>query len=388
MRAVPAAVNAFEAGGTGAAPMVSAPAAGRVGFFGKVPSRGDFVRRDLPNGFVDAWDLWLQQGIAASRDALGEAWLDSWLCAPIWRFAVPPAACGADGWVGILMPSVDRAGRYFPLTLATMTPAGAPAAAVLAGDWIAALEAVALSALQQDSDFEQFAQAVGGLPAFPAVNVDIWAGGWRARGGAGDATSALAAAAAAVSSSQCIFATRGGGHVASAAWVLPRLPAPQSFVGLIDDRVFGAAAGGMTAPSWMAAPAAAALAASDGQIPAVGLFGGDYGEDSPPAVAGEPPGGAFDRLFDDLPPAAPGQGAFDAPPAAPAAPPTAVAGLHAGDVQSIGAGGVDAMNAPPAPEKKQVMLSHRELFGDDGDDVPAAPSSDLFGDKNGKESAS
>ncbi|MEO7207604.1 MAG: type VI secretion system-associated protein TagF [Steroidobacteraceae bacterium] len=93
-----------------------------VGFFGKLPSHGDFVRRRVADDFVTGWDSWLQQCLAQSRETLGAAWLDTYLTSPVWRFALAPRVCGAAGVAGILVPSVDRVGRYFPLTIVWPTP--------------------------------------------------------------------------------------------------------------------------------------------------------------------------------------------------------------------------------------------------------------------------
>jgi type VI secretion system protein ImpM len=93
-----------------------------VGFFGKLPSHGDFVRRRVADDFVSGWDSWLQQCLAQSRETLGDAWLDTYLTSPVWRFALAPTVCGAAAVAGILVPSVDRVGRYFPLTLVWPTP--------------------------------------------------------------------------------------------------------------------------------------------------------------------------------------------------------------------------------------------------------------------------
>jgi len=93
-------------------------ASAQIGFFGKIPSRGDFVRAGLPRSFISPWDEWLQAMLPASREALGETWQDAWMEAPIWRFLIQPGICGPDAVLGVFMPSVDRAGRYFPLTLA------------------------------------------------------------------------------------------------------------------------------------------------------------------------------------------------------------------------------------------------------------------------------
>jgi type VI secretion system protein ImpM len=94
-----------------------------IGYFGKIPSHGDFVSRGLPPGLVAAWDQWLQACIHASRQQLGDRWLTHYLTSPVWRFAISPGVLGPGGLGGVMMPSVDRVGRYFPLMIAAT---GAP----------------------------------------------------------------------------------------------------------------------------------------------------------------------------------------------------------------------------------------------------------------------
>lgn len=128
------------------------------GFYGKIPSRGDFVSRRLPRAFLDPWDSWLQRAVAASRSALGEAWLDAYLTGPIWRFALPPGLCGEQAVTGLLMPSVDSVGRYYPMTIATLLPER-PNPFLLASrqeDWFAAAEDLALSCLDGQFELEAF----------------------------------------------------------------------------------------------------------------------------------------------------------------------------------------------------------------------------------------
>jgi type VI secretion system protein ImpM len=93
-----------------------------VGLYGKLPTHGDFLRRRVADDFVDAWDPWLQHCIADSRAALGEQWLETYLTSPVWRFALGAHVCGAATVAGIIVPSVDRVGRYFPLTLVWPMP--------------------------------------------------------------------------------------------------------------------------------------------------------------------------------------------------------------------------------------------------------------------------
>ncbi len=139
------------------------------GWYGKLPALGDFASRRLPSGFISQWDTWLQHGIAASRAQLAERWLDLYLTCPIWRFALLPGICGEQAWAGVLMPSVDKVGRHFPLTLAVALEPQSNIALTIctAHDWYAALEDVALSALRMDGSLDDLEYALSQQP-FPS----------------------------------------------------------------------------------------------------------------------------------------------------------------------------------------------------------------------------
>lgn len=89
-----------------------------VGAFGKMPGMGDFFRVNLPGDFVNAWDEWLQSQLVAQRELLGDRWQSCYMSAPIWRFSLRAGLVGTPQMSGVLMASVDRVGRQFPLTLA------------------------------------------------------------------------------------------------------------------------------------------------------------------------------------------------------------------------------------------------------------------------------
>jgi type VI secretion system protein ImpM len=86
-------------------------------WFGKLPGMGDFAQRRLAPEFLELWDPWLQTGLQHLR-AEREDWLAHYLEAPVWFFALGPHIASPHPWIGVLMPSVDSVGRYFPLTLA------------------------------------------------------------------------------------------------------------------------------------------------------------------------------------------------------------------------------------------------------------------------------
>ena len=143
------------------------------GWYGKLPSLGDFASRRLPVEFVKAWDACLQEVIAASRDALGERWFDTYLTMPIWRFVFLPGLVTENGWAGVLMPSVDRVGRHFPLLLAIELPSLAAAAhATFEGtEWFARLEEAALAVLDPTRGADDLDEALvqSAFPASPAA---------------------------------------------------------------------------------------------------------------------------------------------------------------------------------------------------------------------------
>jgi type VI secretion system protein ImpM len=131
------------------------------GWFGKIPNLGDFASRRLPDGFVRRWDHWLQDSLAQARNDLGEAWQGTYLLAPIQRFWAAPGVLGRLGWAGLLMPSVDRVGRHFPLTVAH--PVESLAAALAARAWFSALDSAARRVLDiafTVDDFDAELQAI------------------------------------------------------------------------------------------------------------------------------------------------------------------------------------------------------------------------------------
>lgn len=128
------------------------------GYFGKVSTQGDFVSRGLPISFTNPWDAWLQEAVITSQQQLGDSWLNSYLTGPIYRFVLAPGVCGENGWLGVMMPSVDRIGRYYPMTIVTMnhTNINPFIALEYEKDWFTKVEALALSSLDEDFNLEQF----------------------------------------------------------------------------------------------------------------------------------------------------------------------------------------------------------------------------------------
>jgi type VI secretion system protein ImpM len=147
------------------------------GFFGKVPARGDFLVRRMPAGFQAAWETWLSALVVAARSGLGTAWPHAWLTAPLWHFALGRDVVGPFGAAGVLLASVDRVGRFFPLSI---IGAAAPRSDLRADDWARMAEALALAALEDDFDPDRLDAALRDLGPPPAVTgVERTGGVWR-----------------------------------------------------------------------------------------------------------------------------------------------------------------------------------------------------------------
>lgn len=136
------------------------------GFFGKLPSRGDFVDRRLPHRLVQRLDDWIQESLALCMES-DEDWEDAFHDSPCWRFTT---GLGGDppGLAGVILPSQDRVGRSFPLVLAL--PLTAPPGLGFPEDWGAAYQTLAAlaretldSALEPDDLLDRLAR----LPTAP-----------------------------------------------------------------------------------------------------------------------------------------------------------------------------------------------------------------------------
>lgn len=137
------------------------------GAFGKMPSTGDFFRTGAPQGFVTPWDRWLQVAMLSCQQRYGEEWDGLFMSAPIWRFSLSAGQAGPKPVMGVLMPSVDRVGRRFPLTLVAPMDEDVPVVSshFREAALFAALEDVALDALEDDMTRERLEERLASVPA-------------------------------------------------------------------------------------------------------------------------------------------------------------------------------------------------------------------------------
>ncbi len=230
------------------------------GFYGKLPCRGDFVQRRAPQTFVDVWDAWLQESLHASRERLGARWLETYLTSPVWRFVLAEGICGEGAYAGVMMPSVDRVGRYFPLTVLLPLPADSclfEMACGSGGAWFDAAEEVARGALDAgEFDFEAFDAQVKALATgFERGELELSGQIMTYMRGADFTTAAaqwhfsmlddspqrvanaLATLTLARTFRPCAMWWTQGSESLEPAWLVTNgLPAPQSFVALLEGQ--------------------------------------------------------------------------------------------------------------------------------------------------------
>ena len=145
------------------------------GWYGKLSGLGDFATRRLAPDFCAACDPWLSHAMAGSRAQLGERWLDVYLTAPVLRFAWAPGVFDASWWFGVMMPSCDNVGRYFPLLVAHPRPR--PPVDRIALDhldlWLDHLAGAALQTLHEHASLDTFEAALGDAPPWPTPGATV-----------------------------------------------------------------------------------------------------------------------------------------------------------------------------------------------------------------------
>ncbi len=129
------------------------------GFFGKLPSMGDFVTRRLPASFVARWDRWISRYLVTrfSQGPMEKV--------PTLRFLWGGETFGA--MTGVILASADRAGRRFPLTIAAALPLATIEIPSLAAEWFDQLEAVGTSARDDRMGADTLSSLLSTLP-YPA----------------------------------------------------------------------------------------------------------------------------------------------------------------------------------------------------------------------------
>ncbi|WP_293266704.1 type VI secretion system-associated protein TagF [Neptunomonas sp.] len=89
-----------------------------ISVYGKLPSHADFVSHCVDPELTSELYDWTQQVVFHSKENMGEtSWLTAYLISPVWRFYLPETEQRKKSIIGVMIPSVDAVGRYFPMFL-------------------------------------------------------------------------------------------------------------------------------------------------------------------------------------------------------------------------------------------------------------------------------
>ncbi len=93
-----------------------------IGYFGKLPSHPDFVRRNAGNPLARALDNWMHEGLATLNMQGGDTWKADFDAATL-RCFIYRADDPGKALAGMYMPSQDQSGRRYPFSIfATASP--------------------------------------------------------------------------------------------------------------------------------------------------------------------------------------------------------------------------------------------------------------------------
>ncbi|UHS59428.1 type VI secretion system-associated protein TagF [Agrobacterium vaccinii] len=143
-------------------PVKAAVETDRIGFYGKIPSHGDFISEGMDRELIASLDAWIRTGMHACADIFAGRWDSIFTTCPPMRFIIERGIWGRSAYVGVLLPSKDRVGRKYPLViLAQMVDFRQhPRTLYLDDTWFMAAEALAETSMTFDFDMARFTTSI------------------------------------------------------------------------------------------------------------------------------------------------------------------------------------------------------------------------------------
>ena len=133
-----------------------------IGFFGKLPTHGDFVSSAIGLRLQGELDQWVRSGLIALEAALGSDWRQLFHATAAWRFVTGKGVWAPAAIAGVLLPSRDRVGRSFPLIIAAQLQRFSGQLRDLCEDdsWFTAAEALAETSSKPDFEMGRFVEGI------------------------------------------------------------------------------------------------------------------------------------------------------------------------------------------------------------------------------------
>lgn len=135
-----------------------------LSWFGKLPCVGDFCSHNMSAYLLNSLDSWLSSIFQQGEEKHGTAWMTAYFQTPVHGFLMNektlPALEGRSA-VGLIMPSVDKAGRAFPFVLIEQFANPAPEVSIDDAlpqwilQWFLQAHALCANALSEDWTLEK-----------------------------------------------------------------------------------------------------------------------------------------------------------------------------------------------------------------------------------------
>lgn len=140
-----------------------------MAWFGKLPCIGDFCSHNMSAYLLGELDDWLSTAMQSGFNTHGAAWTQAYFETPmhgfLWgRKSLP--ALGDRMVIGVIMPSVDKAGRAFPFVLLEQldVPMDIGISCAALNDWFSKAHALCADALNEEWPLEKLKDLLTGLP--------------------------------------------------------------------------------------------------------------------------------------------------------------------------------------------------------------------------------
>jgi type VI secretion system ImpM family protein len=148
----------------------SDPPTSQAMLHGKLPARGDFIAVCMTATLGATWQPWIDENLSWLKQDLGNDWAHSLMEWPMQEFCLLPDEPNQPSClIGVICPSVDSVGRFYPLTVFALWPvASAPTA------WYSQARAFLNHALEPQNPYETTVQALEALATSAEISSLAW----------------------------------------------------------------------------------------------------------------------------------------------------------------------------------------------------------------------
>ena len=136
----------------------------KFGFYGKLPFYADFLHLSNNEKLVEEWEKWAQQTLHKSQQIHGkDYWLEQYVKSPVWQFMLTPGVINDSAYIGVMIPSVDSVGRYYPFMFYIKVVSNDLSSLLVAdlSSWLAEIQDYILQILELDTySFEELKRGI------------------------------------------------------------------------------------------------------------------------------------------------------------------------------------------------------------------------------------